>query len=90
LRVEVTAFVQELAWHAPGDRLSHEEMKDTHTAHQKVAKAIAAGDAARAERAMRRHLEEFEATLLAQGKLDEPVVPREYWLGLLSGPHPQT
>lgn len=90
LRVVVAAFGQELTWHAPGDRLSHDEMKDTHVAHQKVAKAIAAGDAARAERAMRRHLEEFEATLLAQGRLDEPVVPREQWLRLLSTPHPQT
>lgn len=80
LRVVVAAFGQELAWHAPGDRLSHEEMDETREAHRRVARAIADGKPDKAARAMRRHLEEFEAVLVAQGRLDEPVVPRENWL----------
>jgi GntR family transcriptional repressor for pyruvate dehydrogenase complex len=80
LRVVVAAFGQELTWHAPGDRLTHEDMDETKGAHRRVARAIAAGDAERASRTMRRHLEKFEAVLAIQGRLDEPVVPREQWL----------
>lgn len=80
LRVVVSAFGQGLTWHAPRDRLTHEEMDETRDAHRRVAKAIAAGDATRAERLMRAHLEEFEAVLTATGQLDQPVVPREQWL----------
>lgn len=80
LRVVVSAFGQGLTWHAPGDRLTHDEMDETRNAHRRVAKAIKDGDAARAERLMRAHLEEFEAVLTAQGRLDQPVVPREQWL----------
>ena len=80
LRVVVAAFGQELTWHAPGDRLTHEEMDETQGAHRRVAQAIAEGKPDKASRVMRRHLEEFEAVLAAQGRLDEPVVPRANWL----------
>lgn len=82
LRVVVSAFGQELSWHAPGERLSPEDMDKTRCAHRSVAEAIESGDADRAARVMRRHLDEFENVLDSQGRLDEPIVPRERWLEL--------
>lgn len=80
IRVVVAAFGQELTWHVPGERLSASDMDETRRAHRSIARAVAAGDADRASAAMSRHLKQFERVLAANGRLDEPVLPRERWL----------
>lgn len=80
LRVVIAAFGQELTWHVPGEQLSREDLADTRRAHRSIARAVAAGDADRASKAMLRHLQQFERVLAANGRLDQPVLPRERWL----------
>ncbi len=80
LRLVIAMFEQELSWHVPGESLSELDMEDTRRAHQIIAHAVAAGDADRASSAMLRHLNQFERMLEADGRLDEPLLPRERWL----------
>ena len=81
LRVVIAAFGQELTWHVPGEHLSEQDMADTLRAHRSIARAVAAGDADRASKAMLRHLQQFERVLAEKGRLDQPVLPKERWLG---------
>lgn len=81
LRIVIAAFGQELTWHVPGERLSKEDREETRRAHRSIARAVAAGDADKASAAMLRHLQQFERVLAANGRLDEPVLPKERWLG---------
>ena len=81
LRVVIAAFGQELTWHVPGEQLSGQDMTDTRRAHRSIARAVAAGDADRASKAMLRHLQQFERVLGANGRLDQPVLPKDRWLG---------
>ena len=81
LRVVIAAFGQELTWHVPGEDLSEQDMADTRRAHRSIARAVAAGDADRASKAMLRHLQQFERVLAGKGRLDQPVLPKERWLG---------
>ncbi len=80
LRLVTAMFEQELSWHVPGESLSELDMEDTRRAHQSIARAVAAGDADRASSAMLRHLNQFERMLEANGRLDQPLLPRERWL----------
>jgi len=80
----LSATHQVLEWHAPGERLSHDDVDATRRVHRRIAQAIESGDAAAASRLMLRHLETFEKVLREQGRLDEPVVPRARWVALLS------
>jgi GntR family transcriptional repressor for pyruvate dehydrogenase complex len=80
LRLVIAMFEQELSWHVPGESLSEQDMQDTRRAHQSIARAVAAKDADRASGAMLRHLNQFERMLEANGRLDEPLLPRERWL----------
>lgn len=81
LRVVIAAFGQELTWHVPGEGLTEQDMADTQRAHRSIARAVAAGDPDRAWKAMLRHLQQFEKVLTEKGRLDEPVLPKERWLG---------
>lgn len=80
LRLVISMFEQELSWHVPGESLTELDMEDTRRAHQSIARAVAAGDADRASSAMQRHLNQFERMLDTNGRLDEPLLPRERWL----------
>lgn len=75
-----------LEWHVELESLAAEKWEDTRSAHGKIARAIASGDPRKAERAMRRHIEEFMATMEKAGRLDEPILPRSRWRpsGLMS------
>lgn len=79
-RVVISALREELSWHVSNERLSASDMAATSRAHRSVARAIELGDATRAERGMRRHLEQFEKVLESRGRLDEAIVPRNSWL----------
>lgn len=79
-RVVTSALREELSGHVSGERLSAAEMAATSRAHRSVARAIQLGDETRAERGMRRHLEQFGKVLEAHGRLDEAIVPRDRWL----------
>ncbi|CQD24365.1 transcriptional regulator [Mycobacterium lentiflavum] len=79
-RLVITMFEQELSWHVLGESLNEADMQDTRRAHQSIARAVAAGDGDRASSAMLRHLNQFERRLEVDGRLDEPLLPRERWL----------
>ncbi|MCF7550787.1 FadR/GntR family transcriptional regulator [Pseudonocardia sp. WMMC193] len=80
LRMIIALFSHELTWHVPGENLSEQDLADTRRAHRGIALAVAAGDPERAAAAMTRHLRQFERVLGANGRLDQPVVPKERWL----------
>lgn len=80
LRVVIAAFGQELTWHVPGEGLTETDREDTRRAHRSIARAVAAGEAERASKAMLRHLQQFERVLAEKGRLDQPVLPKERWL----------
>lgn len=79
LRLVIAMFEQELSWHVAGESLSELHMEETRRAHRSIARAVAAGNADRASSAMQRHLNQFERTLESDGRLDEPLLPRERW-----------
>ncbi len=68
-----------LEWHVELESLGAEDWEATRSAHARIARAIASGNARRAEGAMRRHVEEFMATMEKAGRLDEPILPRSRW-----------
>jgi DNA-binding FadR family transcriptional regulator len=68
-----------LQWHVELESLSSNEWEQTQAAHERIARAIAAGDARKAESAMRRHLEQFKASMEEAGRLDAPIIPRSAW-----------
>jgi GntR family transcriptional repressor for pyruvate dehydrogenase complex len=69
-----------MVWHhaEPFDQDS-ENTAVMHKAHQKIAAAIARGDAAGAERAMRQHVEAEERILAEAVGLERPMVPQAVW-----------
>lgn len=87
LRIAMLSVHRAVSRHAPGEALTQEELHATNQAHQRIAKAIANGEADTAEMRMRRHLVAFERILDAQGRLDAPVVPPSSWGTTNPGEH---
>lgn len=79
-RTVMEALHHVLEWHAPGERLSREDVAATQRAHRRIAEAIMDGDGDVARRAMLRHLEGFEQVLEERGRLDEPIVSAARWI----------
>ena len=79
LRVVLLAMHNVVRWHVPLENLSEADVKATAQAHRKIASAIADGDEAKAERAMRLHLQRFADTMAQQGRLLEPIIPVHRW-----------
>jgi GntR family transcriptional repressor for pyruvate dehydrogenase complex len=71
-----------LARHIRRDRVTEHDSSATVEAHKKIAKAIAAGKAAAAEKAMITHLEAYAEYLDRVGLTAEPIVPRSRWLDI--------
>jgi GntR family transcriptional regulator, transcriptional repressor for pyruvate dehydrogenase complex len=80
LRVLVMVPHDLLREHLKGEAIDESTLKEANEAHVAIAKAIAAGNAERAARAMMRHLEAFERRMDRAGGLDRPIVPQEQWL----------
>jgi GntR family transcriptional repressor for pyruvate dehydrogenase complex len=80
LRVLVRVPHDLLREHLKGEALEDAVVTEANNAHRAIAKAILAGDAERAERAMMKHLEAFENRFNRAGRLDRPIVPQEQWL----------
>jgi GntR family transcriptional regulator, transcriptional repressor for pyruvate dehydrogenase complex len=72
----LTAVYEVLEWQTNTQQLSSEQQADTSKAHLAIARAISSGNASRAERAMRNHIEEYTAVLGEQGRLSQPIIPR--------------
>lgn len=85
MRTILTAVHQVLEWETRGETLDVAHDEGTRRAHRKIASAISAGEATKAESAMRSHLTEFRRVLDAQGRLDKPIVPRPTAASSLSG-----
>lgn len=77
--VLLAALHQVLEWHLRLESIGPSDFEATVAAHRRIADAIFDGDADRAETAMRRHLEAFQALLNEHGRLNEPIVPRSNW-----------
>ncbi|WP_410673695.1 FadR/GntR family transcriptional regulator [Amycolatopsis sp. cmx-4-68] len=80
LRVLVIVPHDLLREHLKGESIENTDLDEANQAHMAIAKAIAAGDADRATRAMAKHLEAFEQRMSREGRLDRPIVPQEQWL----------
>jgi GntR family transcriptional repressor for pyruvate dehydrogenase complex len=80
LRVLVLVPNDLLREHLKGEAIEEHDVEEANEAHVAIAKAIAAGDAERASRAMMRHLEAFEDRMGRAGRLDQPIIPQEQWL----------
>lgn len=80
LRVLVIVPHDLLREHLRGEAIEDVDVDEANRAHIAIAKAIAAGDANRAARAMTKHLEAFELRMGRAGRLDRPIVPQEQWL----------
>lgn len=78
-RVALSSMMELTLWQSQGDDLRGEERGLAVAAHRKIARLVAAGDAARAERATRRHVEAFRELMASQGRLDRPIVRRANW-----------
>jgi GntR family transcriptional repressor for pyruvate dehydrogenase complex len=79
LRLVLNALQEVVGSHSARERLSEEDLRETAHAHRKIAEAIAKGQPNAAERAMRHHLARYEERMTEQGRIDEPIVPREDW-----------
>jgi GntR family transcriptional repressor for pyruvate dehydrogenase complex len=66
--------------HLKGEAIDDHDVKEANQAHLAIARAIAAGDSARATKAMVRHLDAFDARMSREGRLERPIVSREQWL----------
>ncbi|MBU8808188.1 FCD domain-containing protein [Mycolicibacterium goodii] len=72
----LTTMNQVLEWQTNSTELSGHQRTGTSAAHRSIAAAVKRGDEAKASRIMRAHILEFKEVLAAQGRLDQPVVPR--------------
>jgi DNA-binding FadR family transcriptional regulator len=77
--IVLAALHEVLELHVRLESLSEETWEETRSAHEKIARAIASGNATKAQNAMRRHLERFRADMESAGRLDEPIIPRSAW-----------
>lgn len=85
MRVLLVVPYDLLRLHLELEEISDADVQEANEAHLAIAKFIAAGDPTRAGRAMLKHLESFEQRMQRQGRLDQPIVPRERWLRGSSG-----
>ncbi|PQP16543.1 DNA-binding transcriptional regulator, FadR family [Rhodococcus jostii] len=80
LRVLVMVPHDLLREHLRSESIDDSVVDEANNAHMAIAKAIVAGDSARATRAMMKHLEAFEERMGRAGRLERPIVPQEQWL----------
>jgi GntR family transcriptional repressor for pyruvate dehydrogenase complex len=79
LGLVLQALHSPMAVHFRSDKIRKHDVEGTARAHRKIAQAIAAGNAAGAERAMKRHLDAYASYLQEVGLIDEPIVPQPTW-----------
>jgi GntR family transcriptional repressor for pyruvate dehydrogenase complex len=75
----LSALHDVLTWHVEGEPLTESDVAGTEAAHLRIARAIASGNAAKAEATMRRHLETFQHRMGEAGRLEAPIIPRSAW-----------
>ncbi|UIJ61135.1 GntR family transcriptional regulator [Amycolatopsis acidiphila] len=77
--IVVASLHEVLEQHVTLEALSDDAWEQTRSAHEKIAKAIASGNATKARNAMRWHLERFREDMAELGRLDEWIIPRSAW-----------
>ncbi len=76
----VHAAVQDVVrWHADEERLTPTDLEAVDRAHRSIARHILAGKGEAAAGVMLRHLDRFEQRMRELGRLDQPIIPREWW-----------
>ncbi len=83
--VILVAIEQAVHWLSADEDLSEWDMAGANASHKAIAEAISRGDARKAERLMRSHLEAFESACDEAGMLDSPLLPRSRWSDRSSG-----
>lgn len=76
LHLMMKAMSVPFARHFRPERITEQSVASTESAHRKIAKLVAAGDADGARQAMARHLAAYEEFVEQSGLSDEPIVPR--------------
>lgn len=75
----MTALHDSLEWQMSGEDLGPSNVGEVTRAHASIADAVFLGNAELASRRMRAHVGAFEAVLIEQGRLAEPIIPRSTW-----------
>lgn len=73
----VKAMHSSLVGHFRYELIRPDHIDTTHRAHLKIVKAVCDGDGGAAERAMRRHLEQYATYVKENGLNQEPIIPRD-------------
>ncbi|PXX08836.1 FadR/GntR family transcriptional regulator [Mycolicibacterium moriokaense] len=81
LTTVLAAVEQAVRWAAAEQDITQYDREEAARSHRAIAKAIAAGDAGKAERRMRLHLDAALAHVEASGLLSEPMIPPSRWRG---------
>ena len=79
LRVVHVAVQDVVRWHADEERLTATDLAEVDRAHRAIARHILAGEGDEARGVMLRHLDRFELRMRERGRLDKPIIPREWW-----------
>lgn len=79
LRVMLSAINRIVEWQTGLERVADAEVERAGRAHQKIAMAIDKGDAEAASSLMLHHIEAYESVMRKQGRLEEPILPRDRW-----------
>lgn len=75
----MTALHDSLEWQMSGENVGPLKVDEVTRAHASIADAVILGDADLASRRMYAHVGAFEAVLIKQKRLDEPIIPRSTW-----------
>lgn len=81
LTTVLAAVEQAVRWAAAEQDITQFDREEAARSHRAIAAAVAAGEAGRAERRMRQHLEAALRHVEASGLLNAPMIPPTRWAG---------
>jgi GntR family transcriptional regulator, transcriptional repressor for pyruvate dehydrogenase complex len=81
LTTVLAAVEQAVRWAAAEQDITQYDREEAARSHRAIAKAIAAGDARKAEDRMRQHLDAALRHVEASGQLGAPMIPPSRWRG---------
>ena len=81
LTTVLAAVEQAVRWAAAEQNITQYDREEAARSHRLIAKAVATGDAAKAEHRMRQHLDAALRHVEASGLLGAPMIPPSRWRG---------
>lgn len=79
LKLVHVAVQDVVRWHADDERLTPADLAQVDKAHRTIARHIVEGRRDQAASVMLRHLNRFEQLMRELGRLEQPIIPREWW-----------